>query len=432
LKRQSFLNYTSDVKKNMFHAWSHGTYDYLDAPRRKLVDRFFLTAIILFTIASALIVGNFIFESRFDTDFPRIVFVLAMGFCALFLFALGRAQAAMIVMGSAMLLSTGWGFASFALKGDAESIIFYSLTEIISAGIILFVSATLLGPIAGLVAAMAGGVALFIPMWFSGSVDLQSTLPYSLMAWSIASTMAIMIGVLSSGFAQAIMNEAEQATQDCDRAVKAKTELEKVLRENEALLHEVHHRVKNNLQIMASVIDLQADYSGDEKIQEALSVTRRRVEAMALAHETLYASEALGEFDLSAFIIRLCGDAAASFPDRLPSIRFSYELSQEKSNLSTAVSCALAVSELVSNAVQHAPYDLPILIRPSLHREGDDLIVSIFDNGPGIPVGAESAEGSLGLKLVDNLAGGLGGTFSISLDRHCAIFRFPSPNPIQD
>jgi len=390
------------------------------------VDRFFFTAIMIFTGASALISASYVLDSRYDADFARIVFVLAIGFCALVLSAQGKARAAMIVMGSAMLLSTGWALGTFALKGDAESIIYYSLTEIISAGIILFVSATLLGPIVGFIAALVGSIALFIPMWFSGSVDLQSTLPFSLMAWSIASAIAIMIGVLSSGFAKATVSEAEQATQDCERAVKAKIELEKALGENEVLLHEVHHRVKNNLQIMASVIDLQADYSGDEKIRKTLSVTRRRVEAMAFAHETIYSSEALGEFDLAAFIMRLCGDTAASFPERLHKIRFDYELSQEKSNLSTAVSCALAVSELVSNAIQHAPENVPILILVTLQREGDELVVSISDNGPGIPEGAELADGSLGLKLVENLAAGLGGSFSIAQDRHRTDFRFPS------
>jgi len=419
-------NYTSYMKKNMFRSWSRGTYDYLDTPRRKLVDRFFFTAIIIFTAASVLVTASFVLETRFDTDFARIVFVLAIGFCALVLYALGKAQAAMIVMGSAMLFSTGWVLGMFAMKGDAESIIFYSLTEIISAVIILFVSATLLGPIAGSIAAIVGSIALFVPMWFSGSVDLQSTLPYSLLAWSIASAIAIMVGGLSSGFARTIVSEAEQTTRDRERAFKAKMELEKALGENETLLHEVHHRVKNNLQIMASVIDLQADYSGDEKIRKALSITRRRVEAMAFAHETLYASEALGEFDLAAFIVRLCGDTAASFPERLPTVRFSYELSQEKSNLSTAVSCAIAVSELVSNAIQHAPGIASILIHVSLQREGDELMVSISDNGPGIPEGAETADGSLGLKLMENLAAGLGGTFSIAPDRHRADFRFPS------
>jgi two-component sensor histidine kinase len=329
-------------------------------------------------------------------------------------------------MGSAIIFSTGWGLGVFAMHGDAESITFYSLTEIVSAGMILFVSATLLGPLAGLVAAVAGGIAVYAPMGFSGSTDLQSTLPYSILAWSIASAFAIMLGVLSSGFARAIVSEAEQARNDRDRALLAKADLERALGENEALLQEVHHRVKNNLQIMASVIDLQADYSDNAKIRTALAVTRRRVEAMAFAHDTIYSSESLGKFDLAAFIVRLCGDTAASFPERLPKTRFSYELSEESSNLSTAVSCALAVSELVSNAVQHAPEDAPILINVGLGREGDELVVSISDDGPGIPEGAELGDGSLGLKLVGNLAAGLGGTFSIAEDRHRVAFRFPS------
>jgi len=221
-----------------------------------------------------------------------------------------------------------------------------------------------------------------------------------------------------------------------DRDVTEKTQAEKALRESlaekVALLKEVHHRVKNNLQIVASLLNLQADRTVNPEAVAALLDTRNRVRSMALLHEVLYRSENLARIDLSTYIGELCLHLLRSFGQAIGRIQVEQQVAAVSLPLEQAVPCGLIINELVTNALKYGFPDGKtgrVLVEVVLNDGQLTLVVS--DNGAGLPQGFEpGASSSLGLQLVTNLAGQLGGSLEWEPGAEGgALFRvrFPAP-----
>ena len=178
------------------------------------------------------------------------------------------------------------------------------------------------------------------------------------------------------------------------------------LREKEVLLKEVHHRVKNNLQVISSLVGLQADGSTDETVREVLRDVTYRVRSMALVHEKLYQSADLGQIDfadyaqsLLSYLWRAHGAAVANF-------RLTLELSQVQLPLDTAVPCGLILNELAGTLlIMHSGAAARGKVSVSLQSGVDGRIhMSVQDKGIGLPDGFEWREASsLGLRLVQML-----------------------------
>jgi two-component sensor histidine kinase len=188
-------------------------------------------------------------------------------------------------------------------------------------------------------------------------------------------------------------------------------ELQNSLDEKVHLLQEIHHRVKNNMQVMSSLLSLQAEYSDNEEVNTLLTESCKRIESMALIHETLYQANNFREVDMADYINSVVGnlyDLYAS--DR--EVEIVYKLENIYLPVKHALTCGLITSEVVSNALKYA-FDGTskgtIILECSGHEgnggSGNEYTLSIRDNGRGIDGGVDTENpDTLGLKLVHILA----------------------------
>ena len=193
--------------------------------------------------------------------------------------------------------------------------------------------------------------------------------------------------------------------------------LRETLLEKESLLKEIHHRVKNNLQIISSLLRLQSNQIDDSSGKAALLDMQNRVRSMALIHEHLYRSEHLAAVDLPNYLRQLCNQlfrVLVLTPDR---IRLLLDLAPLNLEIDQAIPCGLLVNELVTNAFKHAfPEGSGGEVRVELraYPEGSGWLLRVADNGVGLPPDLDPGNlTSLGLKLVADLSRQLGGRLTI-------------------
>ena len=159
------------------------------------------------------------------------------------------------------------------------------------------------------------------------------------------------------------------------------------MEEKEVLLREIHHRVKNNMQVVSSLINLQAGKIKDERVLNAFQEIRNRVMAMALIHETLYQSTSLGNIDLEHYISNLAKTLFDTYLTSSKHVTLSVTAKEIYLSLDQAVPCGLALNEILSNSLKHAFHDeRPGEVQVGVEKTGkDDIVLSINDNGTGIP-----------------------------------------------
>jgi PAS domain S-box-containing protein len=209
--------------------------------------------------------------------------------------------------------------------------------------------------------------------------------------------------------------------------------LQKSVADKEVLLREVHHRVKNNLQVISSLLELQADYTGDQSFAEILCQSQKRIRSMALVHERLYRSQDLASVDFGDYVENLADHLLQSHPAG-PSVRFDLKaVGDVHLPVDLAVPCGLLLNELISNALKHAFQGKEggtIRIKLRL-TEGDRVMLNLADDGVGLPDGVDfRSTGTFGLKLVAMLVKQLGGTVQIGRAAGTAFdFVFPLTKP---
>ena len=187
--------------------------------------------------------------------------------------------------------------------------------------------------------------------------------------------------------------------EDVTPAREATAALKNSLAEKELLLREVHHRVKNNLQIVTSLLQLQEGRISDPELSRPLRESRERVRAMSLVHESLYCSDDLAQVDMASYLRRLC-EPLATERCRIGT-RSSVRLP-----MTLAVPCGLVVNELVSNSLKHGGPEPRVEV--VMEERDDRLHLEVRDSGPGIPEKVQEEE-TLGLRLVRALVGQLEG-----------------------
>jgi PAS domain S-box-containing protein len=215
---------------------------------------------------------------------------------------------------------------------------------------------------------------------------------------------------------------AEQARAEAQRA------LQQSLAEKETLLQEVHHRVKNNLQVVASLLNLQGRQLTDPGAREIFAATKHRVQAIALLHEGLYRSPDLASIELGPYLERVVQEvtAASCDPERL---RVTCAAPGLSCDMDAAVPLGLIVNELISNAVKHA-FAPGATGQVEVRIDGDAsgmATLRVRDNGRGLPPDFKvSQTRSLGVRLVTNLTAQLGGELNVESDAGvCWSVRFP-------
>jgi PAS domain S-box-containing protein len=196
------------------------------------------------------------------------------------------------------------------------------------------------------------------------------------------------------------------------RVIDRTEQLNRSLQEKEVLLKEIHHRVKNNLQIVASLFSLQSRYIRDESVLSALKESQNRVRAMALVHEKLYRSEDVAHINLTEYVRFLVTSLFKFYNISSGRVKITIDLEDVLVDIHSAIPIGLIVNELVSNSLKHAfPEGSGGGISISGRKEGRRIDLLIQDTGRGMPEGFDWRNAdSLGLRLVIILTDQMGGT----------------------
>ena len=223
--------------------------------------------------------------------------------------------------------------------------------------------------------------------------------------------------------------ETNQSLQhEIQENLKAREQLLASLREKEVLLKEIHHRVKNNLQVISSLLNMQASTIKDPYALEAFAESKHRVKSMAMIHEKLYQANDLAHIDFGEYAHNLASSLLHSYGNIGQRVTLSVRSESIYLDVETAIPCGLIINELITNAMKYAfpePRQGTISVHVNNREEGIELVVG--DDGIGLPANFrfEEAE-TLGLRLVKILTNQLHATFEI-VNGHGTYFHFNIP-----
>ena len=297
---------------------------------------------------------------------------------------------------------TRWVAHSTAIPGTPWKVVYYRNAD---AAFSLLPSVL---SIVGLVTMVCLGIALAIGSWLRRS------------AKTVLATYIRQVGAIASGrYDLRIHSEFSEfdilstGIETMASAVSCReAELRAAVAEREALLKEVHHRVKNNLQIVASLLNLELHTLPDPVTAAAFVSSMDRIRSMGLIHETLYGQENLSSVAFDDYARRLIGDLRSVYGKA--GVTLTQDLAHVLISLDQAMPCGLILNELITNAFKYGVADrstAELLVR--LGVSGDDIELSVSDDGPGLPDDLDSgAIKGLGLRLIRTLASQLDGTVS--------------------
>jgi len=203
------------------------------------------------------------------------------------------------------------------------------------------------------------------------------------------------------------LSQANERLQvEVERRMRVEDHLTASLKEKDVLLSEIHHRVKNNLQIITSLLALQATRVDDEKVRDALSDCQNRVRSIALIHERLYRSRDVAKVDFAEYLQDVLKAFRQTNWERTVSIAITTHVEEICLGISLAIPCSLIINELVTNCLKHAfPDGRRGTVTIGFRREGEDrYVLQVHDDGVGLPPDLDyRSTSSLGLQLVVNL-----------------------------
>lgn len=186
---------------------------------------------------------------------------------------------------------------------------------------------------------------------------------------------------------------------------KAEDLLKKSLKEKDVLLREIHHRVKNNMQIMSSLLRLQEAGAKDEKAKRILQESRARIYTMALVHEKLYQSKDLSSIDMGHYIQVFAPHLFHTFNASAQKITLHMQCESVELDITRAIPCGLIINELISNSIKHAfPGDRKGEMSIGLRKEKGKIIFSVKDNGVGLPENVDVRQSeTMGFQIISDL-----------------------------
>ena len=205
---------------------------------------------------------------------------------------------------------------------------------------------------------------------------------------------------------------------DITRIKTAEEQLGIALRERETLLREVHHRVKNNFQIIISLINLQSRKIGDPALLALYTETQNRIRAMSLIHENLYRAGTFSGINFGAYLKTLMENLRLNYSSPDQEIELRTSLEDIELGIDQAIPCGLIINEILTNCFKHAfppGFKGPKTIEVSLLTHAGDMVeLRVADNGVGLPGEIEPGNaGTLGMSLISTLAVQVKGTVSV-------------------
>jgi PAS domain S-box-containing protein len=207
---------------------------------------------------------------------------------------------------------------------------------------------------------------------------------------------------------------------DITERKKAEDRLQASLREKEVLLREIHHRVKNNMQVISSLLNLQSRHISDPNVLEMFKESQRRIRSMALIHERLYQSSDLSRIEFSQYLRNLATHLLHSYQVDSSRIRLTLDAEEVFLNINTAIPCGLIVNELVSNALKHGfPDGRSGEVAVELHKiAGDGYELKVRDDGIGFPEGLDFRQTqTLGMQIVVTLVSQIDASIELRSER---------------
>jgi PAS domain S-box-containing protein len=203
---------------------------------------------------------------------------------------------------------------------------------------------------------------------------------------------------------------------DITEQQQADEQIQASLREKEVMLREIHHRVKNNMQIILSLLRIQSRAIRDHRTREMFTQSQNRIRSMALIHEALYKSKDLAMIDFADYISRMTTHLLSIYREDLGEIEIRQQTEGVLLDINKAIPCGLIISELVSNCLKHAfpgKKDGQITIRMITDKKGTNTLV-VKDNGKGLPDWLDYRDvETLGLQLVTDLVRQISGSIEL-------------------
>ncbi len=192
-------------------------------------------------------------------------------------------------------------------------------------------------------------------------------------------------------------------------------EEEKKKGDEKILLKEIHHRVKNNLNIIIGLLELQSQNIEDVAVKEMFRESINRIRSMAIIHEYLYRSENQSAIDLSLYIESLADNLLAVYADTKKELMINYKMDSVFTDFDLAIPVGLIVNEIITNSIKHAFIERPKgKIDISLEKNKSKIKLTIKDDGIGVPVNLDIENSkSLGLQLIKLLVSQLNGDYKI-------------------
>lgn len=233
-------------------------------------------------------------------------------------------------------------------------------------------------------------------------------------------TNELALGIQNARLHEGLITYTQQLENEINERKRAETQVQKDLKEKELLLKEIHHRVKNNLQVISSLLGLQAANTDNEQALQILEDSRNRIHSMALVHDGLYQSKEFTNVTFNVYIRNLVSRLMRTYVIDPGRVDYTLDVDDVALGIDKAIPCGLVMNELISNALKYA-------FPPSLKRRGEINIavrapdtgkieMKVNDNGVGLPEGFDLHAGkSLGLRLVTMLVEDqLGGSVTLS------------------
>lgn len=209
--------------------------------------------------------------------------------------------------------------------------------------------------------------------------------------------------------------EVSGIAHDITEKTIAEEQLKESLQEKEVLLKEVHHRVKNNLQVISSILNLQSSYVKEQSTLNILKESQNRIKSMAFIHESLYQTTDFSQINFSEYVITLSQNLVHSYGVFDNFVKLDLQVKDISLNLDQSIPCGLLINELVSNALKYAfPEREKGTITIELYEKNEEVFLKVSDNGIGLPknINYRDTE-SLGLQLVMTLTEQINGTIEL-------------------
>ena len=213
------------------------------------------------------------------------------------------------------------------------------------------------------------------------------------------------------------------------RLKAAYIEVERKAREKEILLKEIHHRVKNNMAVISSLLALQSEYVDEKKYLDMFKESMSRIKSMALLHDKLYQNGDMARIDVRNYVKSLAGDIRSSFWNGDKEVKLNFDVDEVNLDIDNLLPCGLLMNEILTNSFKHAfdRHNNPEINITMKKVEDGNVSLSISDNGIGLPEGFDiSNPAGLGHKLVKPLIEQIEGTIECNVNNGTTLkFIFP-------